>query len=133
MTDICHPHPPLHSNTLGQALIALASLPPASAPGQAKAEARSAACKLTPVMSTHTLPPYPLLSKELGEQGTTILQVTVAHDGRVSRAKVTQSSGFPRLDKAAASHVQQHYLWQPPACTPAGTIVKILWDLGRDA
>lgn len=85
-------------------------------------------CKLVPVMNTHTPPPYPLPEGRVQAQGTTLLQVMVARDGHVSAVKVARSSGFPQLDQAAASHVQQKYLWQPLACASARTKVKVVWD-----
>lgn len=52
-------------------------------------------------------PPYPSLSRKRGEEGTVHLRVTVSPDGRPSEITVVKSSGYSRLDNAAASHVQQ--------------------------
>ena len=46
-------------------------------------------------------PPYPALSKRLGEQGRVVHSVLIGVDGRAISAKLVQSSGFERLDKAA--------------------------------
>ncbi len=43
---------------------------------------------------------YPSASRRLSEEGSVTLEVFVGVDGRVSDAKVVQSSGFPRLDEA---------------------------------
>lgn len=57
-------------------------------------------------------PHYPRLSRKLREQGTTVLQLTVLASGKVADVTVQQSSGYPRLDKAALSAVQ-HWRYQP--------------------
>ncbi len=46
-------------------------------------------------------PPYPSLSKRLGEEGQVRVRFTVAHDGNVLSVVVVKSSGHPRLDRAA--------------------------------
>lgn len=48
-----------------------------------------------------TQPPYPTMSRRLGEEGQVVLLLTVDENGRVTEAKVDQSSGFERLDEAA--------------------------------
>ncbi|TWB22808.1 TonB family protein [Nitrospirillum amazonense] len=45
-------------------------------------------------------PDYPMASSRLGEQGRVGISVDCAVDGRVSDPKVTESSGFERLDNA---------------------------------
>lgn len=46
-------------------------------------------------------PPYPPLSKRLGEQGTVELRVFINSDGTAANAEVRRSSGYDRLDQAA--------------------------------
>jgi protein TonB len=46
-------------------------------------------------------PPYPSLSRRLGEKGRVIHRVWIGVDGKAQRAEIVTSSGFPRLDKAA--------------------------------
>lgn len=46
-------------------------------------------------------PEYPAASERLGEAGTSAISLQIGPDGKVMQSKVTQSSGFPRLDKAA--------------------------------
>ncbi|HFC8518601.1 TPA: energy transducer TonB [Neisseria weaveri] len=46
-------------------------------------------------------PPYPPLSLENEEEGTVVLKVMVAPDGKVTNVRVAKSSGFKRLDSAA--------------------------------
>jgi periplasmic protein TonB len=50
-------------------------------------------------------PPYPPLSKRLGEQGKVVVRVYIEVDGTASRAEVRQSSGFERLDQTALQTV----------------------------
>jgi TonB family protein len=45
---------------------------------------------------------YPAISRSLGEEGTTVLLLTVDQTGKVLQAKIKESSGFERLDKVAA-------------------------------
>lgn len=46
-------------------------------------------------------PPYPAISKRLGEQGQVVVRVLIGVDGAAQRAEIRQSSGFERLDQAA--------------------------------
>ena len=46
-------------------------------------------------------PRYPARSVWRGEQGSVLCRLTIDADGRVTRAEVVESSGFPRLDAAA--------------------------------
>ena len=46
-------------------------------------------------------PPYPAISKRLGEQGKVVLRVFIGADGVAQQAEVRQSSGYERLDEAA--------------------------------
>ena len=90
--------------------------------------AMGATCTPAPVATTRPLPPYPAVSLQLGESGTVHLQITVARNGHVSGTKVTHSSGYPRLDEAAASYVRKNYLWYPIACASAKTDVNVVFD-----
>jgi TonB family protein len=47
-------------------------------------------------------PEYPEPSLRANEQGTTVLLMWLSASGEVERAEVEKSSGFPRLDRAAA-------------------------------
>lgn len=51
-------------------------------------------------------PPYPSMSKRLGEQGTVLLRVMVGIDGKASEVQVKRSSGYERLDHTALKTVQ---------------------------
>ncbi len=50
-------------------------------------------------------PPYPPLSRRLGEQGKVVVRVFIETDGSASRAEVQQSSGYERLDRTAVETV----------------------------
>jgi protein TonB len=50
-------------------------------------------------------PPYPALSKRLGEQGQVLVRVRVNTNGEVSEGSIKTSSGFGRLDAIALSTV----------------------------
>lgn len=51
-------------------------------------------------------PPYPRVSKRLGEQGTVLIRVLINTEGRAEKAEVRTSSGYTRLDDTALSTVQ---------------------------
>ena len=52
-------------------------------------------------------PSYPASARRLGAEGTTLLRVYVAADGRVTDVQVDQSAGHPDLDQAAAEAVRR--------------------------
>lgn len=52
-------------------------------------------------------PSYPHNARRLGIQGTTLLSVFVAADGRVADVVVKQSAGHPDLDQAAADAIKR--------------------------
>ena len=52
-------------------------------------------------------PPYPPISKRLGEQGKVVHSVLIGADGLPISAKLVQSSGYPRLDEAAHAAIMR--------------------------
>lgn len=50
-------------------------------------------------------PPYPALSKRLGEQGKVVVRVLIGTDGTAQQAEIRTSSGYDRLDQAALTTV----------------------------
>jgi protein TonB len=52
-------------------------------------------------------PPYPALSRRLGEQGLVIHSVLIGVDGAAVSARLVKSSGFERLDQAAYQAVMR--------------------------
>lgn len=90
--------------------------PPAStnAPGNAPSGPSIAALPPDGVTQTavprggyQVRPSYPSNARRLGIQGTTLLSVFVAADGRVADVVVKQSAGHPDLDHAAADAVKR--------------------------
>ena len=53
------------------------------------------------------------MSKRLGEEGTVVLLLTVSGEGRVTEAKIDQSSGFERLDEAASKEAVRSWRFLP--------------------
>ena len=58
-------------------------------------------------------PSYPSLSKRLGEEGTVRLNILVNPDGSVAQLELAESSGHPRLDRAAIDTVQSSWKFEP--------------------
>jgi len=58
--------------------------------------------RISPKLRAGDKPAYPSASLRASEQGTTQLEVCVSAQGRVTSVGVTRSSGFSRLDDAAA-------------------------------
>ena len=50
-------------------------------------------------------PPYPPLSRRLGEQGKVVVRALIGLDGTAQQAQIKQSSGFERLDQSALETV----------------------------
>lgn len=51
-------------------------------------------------------PPYPALSKRMGEEGKVVLRVSVTPHGSADSVEIKTSSGSPRLDESARKTVQ---------------------------
>ena len=81
---------------------AVVTAPPApSAPAVVQLPSSDASYLLNPT------PPYPPISRRMGEQGKTIVRVLIGVDGQPQRAEVAKSSGFDRLDQAAIATVMR--------------------------
>ena len=52
-------------------------------------------------------PPYPRMSKRLGEQGTVTVRVRINTEGRAEEAEIRTSSGYLRLDASALETVKR--------------------------
>jgi periplasmic protein TonB len=68
-----------------------------------------------------SLPEYPAMSRRRGEQGHVVLRVELDETGRITSARVSESSGFPRLDEAGLSAIKH---WQCNAATQDGMAVR---------
>ena len=90
-------------------------LPPPAA--EAAKSAPSASPPSTPPQPANYLanpkPPYPHLSRRLGEEGTVRLNILVNPDGSVAQLEVAKSSGYPRLDRSAIETVQSSWKFEP--------------------
>ena len=58
-------------------------------------------------------PPYPALSKRLGEEGIVRLNILVNADGSVAKLEIAKSSGYARLDEVALKTVQSSWKFEP--------------------
>jgi protein TonB len=52
-------------------------------------------------------PPYPRISRRMGEQGTVVIRVFINTEGRAERAEIRTSSGYTRLDDVALDTVKR--------------------------
>jgi protein TonB len=99
----------------------------------AKAPAVPAPEPARSIAATHTIPPYPPLSRRLGEEGTVQLRIAIATDGRVERAIVESTSGSERLDDAAREWVAKHWRYHPATRdgrpVASETQVKVVFNL----
>lgn len=107
-----------------------------------------ALCSALPAMaqnSTGYTPPaelsqpqevYPLLAREMHEEGTTQLNIVINADGTVGDAMIAKTSGFTDLDEAALGWVHQ-WLYRPAMkdgrAVPATTKVNVTWTLAGSA
>lgn len=58
-------------------------------------------------------PPYPAMSRRLGETGRVIVRVLIGTDGRAKEARVQRSSGFDRLDQLALETARDRWRYVP--------------------
>jgi periplasmic protein TonB len=50
---------------------------------------------------------YPIRSRESGEEGTSLLRITVNRDGTLAEVRLMESTGHPRLDEEALAAVRK--------------------------
>ena len=65
-----------------------------------------------PIYKRNISPPYPLLARKRGYQGTVLLEVLVSKDGKAASIQVSRSSGYKILDRAAIKGVKD-WLFYP--------------------
>ena len=134
--DITIAADPTPTNTISTTQVRPPVPPPPAPPAPPPAPPSSPPSPPEIIQATHTQPPYPPISQRLGEQGTSLLNVTIDENGRAVDATVATSSGSNRLDTAAIDYVKQRYRWKP--ATQGGKPVKqalqlkIVWSL-KDA
>jgi len=99
------------------AAIAAFSATPAGAETASNPAARTPSCQAAQFGAIRTEFPQALQSR--GEHGDVVVRVTIGADGRALRTEVSQSSGFPALDKAAADSIVKHWRFDVTGCAPA--------------
>jgi protein TonB len=97
---------PSRQAPVGEGAVAPASSSTPTTPNVAPAPATTAP-RFDPNYLSNPKPAYPPLSRKLNEQGTVKLRVLVEASGQPGKVDVAQSSGFERLDKAAAAAVSK--------------------------
>jgi periplasmic protein TonB len=72
---------------------------------------------------------YPSASRRLSEEGSVVLLVYIAPNGRVSETKVETSSGIGRLDEAAEKCVKAQGRFEPQrvGSEPVGSWQRMKW------
>jgi periplasmic protein TonB len=89
-----------------------ASLPPPTDGGATKPPEHVVRAPMA-IMSTHTVPPYPTVSRRMGAEGKVTLRLNVSAEGRVTRAEIVTSSGRDDLDEAAQAWITAHWIYRP--------------------
>src|SRR5262245_15827210 len=79
----------------------------ASLPGNAGGSGSGITRSAIPRGGYQVLPVYPSSARQLGIQGTSLLRVHVAADGRVTDSVVARSAGHADMDEAAMAAVRQ--------------------------
>ena len=69
-------------------------------------------------------PPYPAMSKRLGESGRVVVRVLIGPDGRAQDARIQRSSGFERLDDAALEAARDRWRYVPGT---RGGVPEAMW------
>ncbi|HEY2009425.1 MAG TPA: energy transducer TonB [Rhizomicrobium sp.] len=110
---------------------------PAWAADNSSATCTATDLPLRPIMATHTQAPYPPVSVMTGEEGSTLVKVSIGADGVPTDVSVAKSSGSLRLDQAAVDHIKADWRWNAPvkSCKPqaAQTEVNVTWNLQNAA
>lgn len=81
--------------------VAVAPAPPPAPPAPPKVELPSSDADYL----QNPKPPYPPMSKRLGEQGKVEIRVLISVNGAADKAEIVKSSGYERLDQSALSTV----------------------------
>ncbi|HEY5239756.1 MAG TPA: energy transducer TonB [Rhizomicrobium sp.] len=102
--------PPINIEQTDPKTITVIKMPePPSNPTETAAPSESA----SGIAETHTIPEYPVLSRRLGEQGSVLLHIALADDGRIDNVNILHSSGYARLDEAAREWVMRYWRYRP--------------------
>lgn len=98
---------PIAADTAAPVTQAAANAPPAPAAPAASAAPRVELPSSSADYLSNPPPPYPPLSKRLGEQGQVVVRARIEANGTASQAEIRTSSGFDRLDQAALQTVKR--------------------------
>jgi len=103
---------------------------PATAPpvaGAAPASERSARANWQGDLLAHLKPllRYPRMAQNAGQQGVTLVAVTVERDGAVRAVRVLRGSGYPVLDQEAVATIKRGAPLPPPTADILGDPVSI--------
>jgi protein TonB len=133
LPDIRIQRPAKHTITAVAVSKPVVSPPVTAASPAAAAPAAIPGTPLKSVLATHTTPPYPEISRRLGEAGSVQLHIDVDSNGDVRGVSVARSSGHARLDQAALDWVKSR--WRYHAATrngsgiPSETDAIVVFDL----
>jgi protein TonB len=73
-------------------------------------------------------PAYPVLSRKRGEEGKVIIEVEISAQGKVLKARVAESSSYPRLDRAALKAVESAaFLPATQYSAPVESVTKVAY------
>ncbi|GGX97452.1 energy transducer TonB [Vogesella alkaliphila] len=114
------------SGSNAAANLATASTAPAAAEGKAGGGAEKAGESRAVRVRFSPKPPYPALSRELGEEGVVLLRISVGAGGEFEQVQLLRSSGFVRLDRAARDGVRS---WRFDAAWQGGQPVAASIDI----
>ena len=85
---------------------AIAAPPENKAANAAPAEESFSQARFDANYLRNPAPPYPSLSKRMGEEGKVVLRVSVSPQGTADSVEIRTSSGSPRLDESAQRTVR---------------------------
>jgi protein TonB len=110
IVDTVPPPPPINIEQTDMKAITVIRMPePPGNPVAPSAQSEPA----RGIAETHTIPDYPVLSRRLGEQGSVLLRIALADDGRIEDVNILYSSGYARLDEAAREWVMRYWRYRP--------------------
>ncbi|HEY2836102.1 MAG TPA: energy transducer TonB [Rhizomicrobium sp.] len=78
------------------------------------------------IAGTHTVPPYPVVERRLGIEGTVTLRLTVGTEGQVMAAEVVKSAGRDALDQVARAWIIGHWRYRPALKDGNPAVMQVL-------
>lgn len=75
--------------------------------GQSATDDATAEARFDAEYLRNPAPPYPAISRRMGEEGKVVLRVLVTPEGTAGNLEIRTSSGSPRLDESASRTVRQ--------------------------